>query len=736
MKGREKIMLSPPVTAQYRRLLKMANDSVHEVDTAEVRKAFLLIGRKCNAINNCIVEDLMIESIQIAQIVVKEIGLGTSSVTCSMLYKLVEKEIVSPQEVEQAFGEKLGNMMTDMLRIAQVDTSNTRTQAENFRKLLLTLVSDVRVILIKIAERLHLMRNLAVFAVDIQKQNANEVFDLYAPLAHRLGLYNIKTELEDLALRFRNPEMYHFIEKKMEETASERSRFIKNFIAPIKEQLDTQGFKYEIKSRTKSINSIWNKMRKQQVEFDEVFDLFAIRIITNSEPKDEKTDCWRVFSVVTSLYQPNPERMRDWISVPKSTGYESLHSTVVVPGGQWVEVQIRSRRMDEIAEKGLAAHWKYKGQKAENSGLDEWLNRIRELLETTDTNTQSLMDDLKEGLDANEIFVFTPKGELRKFPKGATALDFAFEIHSNVGMTCVGARINGKSVPIRYVMNNGDKVEVITSKNQKPKHDWLDFVATSKAKNKIRQALKEEKQKEADDGKEILQRRLKNWKIEFNDLIINKLIKHFKLKNAVDLYTLVATEELNIADLKNVISDFEKPETSSPTERLGDVAVEKIIPAFSEKSDDVMIIEEKLVNVDYKLAKCCNPIFGDEVFGFVTISEGIKIHRHNCPNAKEMLSKYGYRLVHARWAGTDSKIDYQTAIKVSGLDEIGILSKITDVVSKDLKVNVRSINFDTKDGVFEGVVKVFVKDTSHLDVLIHKFLKVKGIISAHRIDLV
>jgi GTP pyrophosphokinase len=452
----------------------------------------------------------------------------------------------------------------------------------------------------------------------------------------------------------------------------------------------------------------------------------------NSEQKNEKSDCWRAFSVVTGLYQSNPERMRDWISVPKSTGYESLHSTVVVPGGQWVEVQIRTKRMDEIAEKGLAAHWKYKGQKADN-GLDGWVNKIRELLETSSPDNQSLIEDVKLNLYSQEIFVFTPKGDLKTLPKGATVLDFAYEVHSGVGNTCVGAKVNGKNVPIRYELNNGDKVEVMTSKNQKPKPDWIDFVVTSKAKAKIKLTLKEEKLREAENGKEILQRRLRNWKIGFNDLMVSKLLKHYKLKNAVDFYYLIATKTIELSDIKSFITTEEKPEVNTP-ERIGDYVTEKINPNFSEKSEDTLVIDETSIDLDYKLSKCCNPIFGDEIFGFVTINEGIKIHRLNCPNASQMISRYGYRIVKARWAAADSKLNYQTAIKVTGVDEVGIISKISDVIAKDLKVNLRSINIETHEGLFDGMIKLFVKDTSHLDVFIHKLVKIKGVLSAHRVD--
>lgn len=731
----EKVFVPNYIAKEYRKLLQLSRDSAHTIDIKQLRIAFTMANEACKRHYQKLNEPLIMQSLQVAQIVTAEIGLGTTSIICALLYKFIEVGSLSIDDVYLKFGDKVGSMVKDLSRISSIDTKNTRTQAENFRKLLLTLTSDVRVILIKLADRLYVMRNLELEDSEIQKRIAQETFDLYAPLGHRLGLYPLKTELEDLSMKYTHANMYDFIVKKLQDTAAKRNKFIRDFIAPIKTELDEQSFKYQIKSRTKSIYSIFNKMRKQNVEFEEVFDLFAIRIILDSEPKQEKADCWRAFSVVTSLYQPNPERMRDWISVPKSNGYESLHTTVVVPGGKWVEVQIRTLRMDEIAEKGLAAHWKYKGQKGD-SGLDGWLNKIREVLETPDTDSLTFIDDVKLSLYSQEIFVFTPKGDLRMLPKGATVLDFAYDIHSNVGDTCVGARVNGKSVPIRFILSNGDKVEVITSKNQTPKSDWIDFVVTSKAKAKIKTSLKEDKVQEAENGKEIFKRRLRNWKIPYNDLLVSKLIKHFKQKTAIDFFSLIANEEIDMAEVKTVIQTIDKPEQQG-TEKIGDAPLQKIIPSLNhDKPEEVLELDEKILNkVDFKLSKCCNPIFGDDIFGFVTISDGIKIHRIHCPNAEQMISKYGYRVVKARWAGKDSNTYFQTALKLTGDDEIGILSKISDIIAKDLRVNLRSINIDTGNGHFEGIIKLFVKDVSHLDMLIHKLLKVKGVISAHRVDV-
>jgi GTP diphosphokinase / guanosine-3',5'-bis(diphosphate) 3'-diphosphatase len=728
-----KIFIPDYVTREYRKLLRLVHHSAQSADVKQIRLAFTFANEACKKFYNKLHEPYIMQALQVAQIVASDIGLGTSSIVCSLLYKFVENGSLDSNVVKENFGEKISVMTDELAKIATINTLNTRTQAENFRKLLLTLTSDVRVILIKLADRLYVMRNLDAEDTEFQMRMAHETLDLYAPLGHRLGLYSVKTELEDLSMKYSNADMYQFIVQKLQDTAAKRNRFIKDFVSPIIEELNAQEFDYEVKSRTKSVFSIWNKMRKQNVEFEEVYDLFAVRIILNSELKHEKADCWRVFSVVTGLYQPNTERMRDWISVPKSNGYESLHATVVVPGGKWVEVQIRTRRMDEIAEKGLAAHWKYKGQKGD-SGLDSWLNKFREILESPDSDAVNMMDTMKLNLYSKEIFVFTPKGDLRMLPKDATVLDFAYDIHSNVGCTCVGAKVNGKNVPIRFVLKNGDKVEIITSVKQKPKSDWLDFAITSKAKAKIKVALKEEKMKEAENGKEIFKRRLRNWKIPFNDLIVSRLLKQYKLKNSIDFYSMIASEAIEMTEIKSLITTTNKSEVQG-AERIGEVPVEKIIPALSGRAEEVLEIDDKVLsNVDYKLSKCCNPIFGDEIFGFVTISDGIKIHRVHCPNASQMISRFGYRVVKAKWAGKDSQTYFLASIKLSGVDEIGILSKISDIIAKDLSVNLRSINMDTSNGHFEGIIRLFVKDVNRLDMLLQKLIKVKGIDTAQRIE--
>jgi GTP diphosphokinase / guanosine-3',5'-bis(diphosphate) 3'-diphosphatase len=719
------------VAGRYRGLLKTARHLLPEDGLKQIRKAFNMALEACPYKKSHTNEPFIFHSIAIAKVTIEEIGLGRSSVVAALLFSYVEDGLIDIEKIRSTFGEKVVEIITGLTRISVIDTKNTTFQAENFRKLLLSLSTDVRVILIKLAERLHFMRTMEGLNPDDQFRIATETFYLYAPLGHRLGLYNLKSELEDLSLKYTDSTTYNTIVRKLTDTTATRNRFIKEFIKPIQEELSKQSFNFDIKGRTKSVFSIYNKMKKQGVEFEEVYDIFAIRVILNSESKSEKADCWRVYSVVADLYQPNPLRMRDWISIPKSNGYESLHTTVVVPGGKWVEVQIRTNRMNEIAEKGLAAHWKYKGGQGE-AGLDQWLTKIREVLEAPDTETVDFLDNLKPSLYNKEIFVFTPNGDLRRLPAGATVLDFAFDIHSGLGQTCVGAKVNNKNVPIRYVLNNGDKVEVLSSKNQYPKSDWLSFVVTSKAKAKIKQIIKEEATREAEQGREILRRRFRNWKITFNDVNVSKLLKLFKVKSSIELYSLVALDKVDFSHIKEVLTT--KVDTQKSPERIDDALVEKIIKNPTASSDDYLIIDEKVDNVDFKLAKCCRPIFGDSIFGFVTVNEGIKIHRMNCPNASRLMEFYGYRVVKAKWTQTDGSALYQADIRITGVDDIGLLSRVSDVISKDLKVNMRSLSINTNDGMFEGNISLFVKDTQHLDALINKLKKVKGVLATSRIS--
>jgi guanosine-3',5'-bis(diphosphate) 3'-pyrophosphohydrolase len=585
---------------------------------------------------------------------------------------------------------------------------------------------------VKIAERFYLMRQIGLLLEKEQIELSVESRAIYSPLAHRLGLYNVMSEMDDISMSVLEQEEYQSIAEKLRASTAKRNRFIREFIQPLQEALEKEKFKVEIKGRPKAISSIWRKMKKQQVDFEEVYDKFAIRIIIDTPLKREKADCWKVYSIITDHYQPNPDRLRDWISAPKSNGYESLHTTVVVPGGDWVEVQIRTARMNEIAEKGLAAHWKYKGIR-EQAGIDKWIERVRETLENSEMDAANLLEDLQLSQFSKEIFVFTPQGDLKKFPENATVLDFAFDIHTDVGASCVGARVNGNNVPIRYRLKNGDKVEILRSKNQKPKMDWLNVVVTSKAKGKIKQALKEETLKEAEHGKEILKRRFRNWKIEFSDTSIRRVIQHFKYRDAIDLYYDVATEKVELLQIKELLAGAEKQAGPKP-ERIEEGSVERLVTAASKEASDFLVIDEKLENIEYKLAPCCNPIFGDAIFGFVTISSGISIHRMNCPNAQQMLSKYGYRVVKARWNRSDRKQFFPVTLLVTGMDELGIVSNISDVISKDLQVNMRSISIESNDGMFEGSVTLFVKDTQHLEALVRKLKKVKGILNIKRLD--
>ena len=718
------------IIAKYKELLKLSEDFTKKEELELIRKAFniaLLSSEvKRSASGDPSINDVLETSI----IVVDQIGLGTRSVVATLLYQAVIDKKITLDEIEKEFDKSIRTIVDGLVQISDINTKTSASQAENFRQMLLTLVDDVRVILIKLAILLQEMRGLNNMPEDYQIKTSLETFSLYAPLAHRLGLYNIKSELENLSMKYTEKEKYKEIIKKLKDTTAKRERFIKKFIAPIEKELKEQGIQYEIKGRPKAVYSIWQKMKKQNVEFEEVYDIFAIRIILDSKPSKEKADCWRVYSVVTDFYQPNPKRLRDWISIPKSNGYESLHTTVVGPDSRWVEVQIRTQRMDEIAEKGYAAHWRYKGVKAEK-GIDQWMQKVREVIETNSVANSETIDDLKLNLYNKEVFVFTPNGDLKKLPAGATVLDFAYDIHSDVGNQCVGAMINHKNVTIKQQLQNGDQVSIVTSKTQKPKTDWLSFVVTSKAKTKIKSTLREEKFKEAEIAKELLKRRLKNWKIKFDDQLIDRLLKHYKFKTPVDLYYSIATEKIDVTEIKDILTEPKK-----------ESVVEKEIVEKTESEDkksesyqgDFLIIDDKIENIDYKLAKCCSPIFGDSIFGFVTVSEGIKIHRTNCPNARDLVERYNYRILKAQWTKNASRQSFQTTIKVSGVDEIGMLSKITDVISKDLKVRMRSITIDSNDGMFDGKLQLFVDSAKHLDMLMSKLKKEKGILKVIRID--
>lgn len=715
---------------KYRGLVRVILPGMEKEEMKLLRKAFSLALEACEKRQKKLGELTIIHALGVARIVAQEIGLGMHSVISAMLFDFVYDGTIHIDQLKKELPSRVILIIEGLVKISGIDTKKSTDHAENLRNLLITLATDIRVILVKLADRLYYMRNLDHLDQPEQLRISYEVLYIYAPIAHRLGLYNMKSEMEDLSLKYTDNKAYNLVADRLRETKTSRDKFIREFIKPIKEELEKQGIESEIVSRMKSIYSIWSKMKRQDIGIEEVYDLFAVRIIIRSDLKNEKADCWHVYSLVTDIYQPNPNRLRDWISIPKSNGYESLHTTVVVPGGRWVEVQIRSRRMDDIAEKGLAAHWKYKSGNKEQ-GLDEWLDKVREILENPEP--AEIIDDFKIGLYHKEIFVFTPKGDLKKFPSGATVLDFAFDVHTNVGMSCAGAKVNGKNVPIRHIMNNGDKVEIITSKIQKPKQDWLQFVVTSKAKTKIRAALLEQRLAQVEAGKEILKRRFRNWKIEFEDQNINHVLRHYKLKTSADLYFQVATEKINVLEIKELLARKEKEEEIKQPERIEEELVEKLAPT-SLKHEDYLVIDDRLKKVAYRLAKCCNPIYGDEIFGFVTVSEGISIHRINCPNAAQLISKYGYRVVKAQWAETGKQIYLPASIRITGVDEMGILSRISEVISNDLKVNIRSVSVESNEGLFEGNITLFVKDTSHLDVLIRQISKIKGIIKVSRLE--
>ncbi len=732
MQRDDSIIVPTSLSRLYRKLLKSSRTFLTREDTAYIRKAFYLVWNHSGKTSYG--EEMVARSLEVAVICASELGLRSTSIVSCILFPLVGCKELTCDEIRKEFGDKVADISSSLALITEMETKANQNQGENFRKLLFSVVEDIRVILIKLAERLHAMRTLsAKEAAEERVRFSLETFQLYAPLGHRLGLYTLKSELEDLALKHTQPEAYATIERKLAETTSSRNRVIREFIHPIREELARLGFDFEIKGRLKSIFSIYNKMRKQNIDFEEVFDLFAIRIILNSPAETEKSDCWRVFSVVTDFYQPNPLRMRDWISVPKSNGYESLHTTVVMTGGRWVEVQIRTARMNEIAEKGLAAHWKYKGGHSDQ-GLETWLAKIREVVETPDPDAHAFMDNVKLNLYAKEVFVFTPTGDLKQLPAGATVLDFAFEVHSRLGASCTGAKVNGKVVPIRYVLQNGDKVEILSAKSQKPKKDWLSIAVTSKAKGRIRAYLREEEKKNSELGKEELQRRFKNWKIALDDAALLKIMKFLKAKSVTEVYGLVAENRIDPLILKELFADKpDREEASKQPERIDEQAVSNLIktPVY-EQAHDYLLIDENISNVNYKLSPCCNPIFGDPIFGFVTIHDGIKVHRTNCPNAKQLMEKFGYRVVKTRWAKSDGKALYPVELLITGINDIGLISRITDEMGHDSTVSMRSINVRTEGQLFEGNLSLLVSDIQHLDNLIARLKKIKGIINVSR----
>lgn len=722
--------------SKYKQLLRYLDSFLQEEDLSKMKTLMKRVvaldcyGRDKNGING------LLRNIDTALIAALEIGLKRTSVIALLLYRPVLKQAISLQDVEKLFDKDIALMISRLLKTSDLYARNTAINSENFHRLLFSFAEDVRVILIMIADRLCLMRLGKQLRDDKERMRlATEVSYLYAPLAHRLGLYTIKSELEDLSLKYTDRKQYDFIKKKLNETKRSRDAYIAEFIAPIEQKLNNAGLNFDIKGRTKSIHSINNKLKKQNIDFEGIYDLFAIRIILDTPLEKERSECWQVYSIITDMYQPNPKRMKDWISIPKTNGYESLHITVMGPQNKWVEVQIRTRRMDEIAERGLAAHWKYKGVKEEN-GLDEFLNTVRAALETKESNPLDLMQDFKMDLYKDEIYVFTPTGELIKLAKGATVLDFAFAIHTKLGSKCVSAKVNNKNVPIKYVLNNGDTVSVVTAPTQTPKRDWLNIVVTSKARVKIKQALREETAKAVDFAKEMLQRRFKNRKIDMDEPVLMRYIKKKGFKTVTDFYVEIAEERLDpnqvideyLEQLRRETEIYEHTEVRSAGEYITTTEVEEI-----STHQDVLVIDKNLTGIEYKLAKCCNPIYGDEVFGFVS-TQGIKIHRVDCPNAQEMFSRFGYRIIQAKWSGKGDN-GYVVTLRVIGRDDIAIVTNITSVISKENGVTLRSLNIDSAaDGIFQGNFTVMVRDTTSLNMLTKKINAVKGVKTVTRLN--
>jgi GTP pyrophosphokinase len=715
---------------RYRRLLRKSKPVLKGNDAKLIKRAFTLALEAHKDMRRKSGEPFIFHPLSVAEICVEEIGLGTTAIIAALIHDVVEDTDIELADIERMFGKKIAKIVDGLTKVSGVFEYGTSQQAENFRKMLFTLSEDVRVILIKLADRMHNMRTLESMPRNKQLKIASETIYLYAPLAHRLGLNAIKTELEDLYLRFTDEAVYNEINNKIDESKASRNKFIKQFVAPIKEELDRLKVDYEIKGRPKSIFSIYNKMRKQNIPYEEVYDLFAIRVIIDSPLEQEKNYCWQVYSIVTDYYTPNPDRLRDWISTPKANGYESLHTTVMAKNGHWVEVQIRTKRMDEIAEKGYAAHWKYKDSvSSQESNLEKWLVRVRETLEKQDTTALEFVDDFRGNLFTEEVFVFTPRGELKTLPAGATALDFAFDIHTDIGAKCIGAKVNQKLVPINHALKNGDQIEILTSSKQKPNEDWLRFVVTQKAKAKIKDLLKEAKRKMADEGKEVLQRKMKQLKVEPTSQVFEAMRTFFNVNSQLDLHYAVATGRIGLAELKRFKEykpEVPRPRTTEEPRREGET------PPRSPH-EDILLIGEDMDVVEYKLAKCCTPIPGDEVFGFVTMNEGIKIHRTNCTNAPELLSNHGHRVIKAKWT-SQHEVAFLTGLKVVGTDRVGLINDVSKIISEELKVNMSSIAFRSNQGIFDGEIMLYVNDTRHLDLLIKKLEKVEGVVKVSRFD--
>ncbi|GAB2836763.1 RelA/SpoT family protein [Ferruginibacter profundus] len=725
------------ILRQYRGLLRVLKPKLKPGDKELVRIAFEMAAEAHKTMRRKSGEPYILHPLAVAKICVEEIGLGVRSTICALLHDTVEDTDVTLEDIKREFGIEIAKIVDGLTKISTVMDTNTSQQAENFKKILLTLTDDPRVILIKLSDRLHNMRTMDSMKREKQLKISSETVYVYAPLAHRMGLYNIKTEMEDLAMKYMEPDTYKYIAQKLSDTKRERTKYINDFIRPLKEKLEKAGFEFEIYGRPKSIHSIWTKMKKKGVSFEEVYDLFAIRILVNAPLEKEKEECWKVYSIITDSYNPSPERLRDWLSNPKSNGYEALHTTVMGPQGKWVEVQIRTKRMNEIAEKGLAAHWKYKEGKDDESRFDKWFHQIREALGNQDTNSLDFLQDFKTSFLAEEIYVYTPKGEIRMLPIGATALDFAFSVHTAVGSRCIGAKVNHKLVPIGTKLRSGDQIEIITSAKQKPSQEWLSLVVTTKAKTKIKDTLKEEKRKVAEDGKHILQKKLEAIGGMMTQHNMEELASFYKLNSSLDLLYEIAIKKIDLKELKDFTASGDRlflPKPVKPEhEEKHDADPHTKHPAKKDKDAELIIFGESSDKIQYTLANCCKPIPGDDVFGFVTTGEGLKIHRTNCPNATRLLSNYGHRVVKTKWA-KNKEISFLTGLKIIGLDDVGVIHKITNLISGELKFNISAMTIEAADGIFRGNIKIFVHDKDELDELVERLTALPGIERVDRYD--
>lgn len=721
------------ILRRYRALLRSLKPKLKPGNKEQVRTAFEMAAEAHKTMRRKSGEPYILHPLAVAMICVEEIGLGVRSTICALLHDTVEDTDITLEMIEREFGPEIAKIVDGLTKISNVLDANTSQQAENFKKILLTLTDDPRVILIKLADRLHNMRTLDSMKREKQLKIASETVYVYAPLAHRMGLYNIKTELEDLSMKYMEPDSYRYIAEKLANTKRERTRYINDFIRPLKEKLLQGKFDFEIYGRPKSIHSIWNKMKKKGVSFDEVYDLFAIRIILNSPPEHEKEDCWKVYSLVTDEYNPSPERLRDWLSNPKSNGYEALHTTVMGPHGKWVEVQIRTKRMNDIAEKGLAAHWKYKEGTSEENRFDKWFQQIRDMLAAQDTNSIDFLQDFKISFLAEEIYVYSPKGDIKMLPIGASALDFAFAVHTAIGERCIGAKVNHKLVPIGHKLRSGDQVEIITSTKQRPKSEWLKMVVTTKAKSKIKDSLKEEKRKVAEEGKAMLEKKLVSLGAAMNQSNLEEITGYYKLNSTLDLLYDIAVKKIDLAELKDFQVVGDKILAPRPGKSLPEEKPDSSLKKDNKKDNELVIFGESSDKIMYSLANCCKPIPGDDVFGFVTQGEGLKIHRTNCPNAARLMANYGHRVVKTKWV-KNKEISFLTGINIVGLDDVGVINKITNLISGTLKININALTIEAKEGLFEGNVKVYVHDKDELDELVENLKLLPGIESVERYD--